>query len=516
MERPLDVSALAELRRRYLELLKRALGDFLYDIERPEAEPDRDEPPFFYTETHSGRRILLTTYQMRKLHGLEGGDRAHSMIGLKRLNQLQAAAETVLQEGIPGDFVETGILRGGACILLRGVLAAYGDTERRVWGADSFRGFPPRVMQPGHAPEARFYSWAAPRSEVEENFRRYGLLDRQVELLEGWFADTLPAAPIERLAILRLDGDLYASTRDALQALYFKLSPGGFAIIDDYHAFAECRQAVTAFRAAHGIDAPLMPVDPLCVYWRRPGQLPRQAGPAGTSVSALRRRYLDLLRNTLGDFLYDRDREALLARPVPPSAAEVSAYDRRKAAGLLRSDIAFSDSGPQRLRQLQTAVEASLAEKIAGDLLEAGIGRGGNCLLMAGVLAAHGVTDRQIWALTPRETATAEAELDEALRRYDLPDARLQLLTGPFAHSLTRLAGTPLAVLRLGADLGEACHELLDRLYATVSPGGWIIIDDYYRAPSRDAVDAFRRQQAIDTPLMNIDGCGAYWRKPGA
>ncbi|MEZ0369803.1 MAG: TylF/MycF/NovP-related O-methyltransferase, partial [Candidatus Sericytochromatia bacterium] len=95
----------AALRRRYLELLKRSLGDFLYDVEKPDGDGADDEAPFFYVDTRSGRTVPLTTYDMRKLHGLEGGDRAHSMIGLKRLDQLQLAVETVLREGVSGDLV---------------------------------------------------------------------------------------------------------------------------------------------------------------------------------------------------------------------------------------------------------------------------------------------------------------------------------------------------------------------------------------------------------------------------
>ena len=78
--------------------------------------------------------------------------------------------------------------------------------------------------------------------QVRANFDRYGLLDDQVRFLEGWFADTLPMAPIEQLAILRLDGDLYESTMDALVPLYEKVSPGGFVIVDDYGAWEPCRR----------------------------------------------------------------------------------------------------------------------------------------------------------------------------------------------------------------------------------------------------------------------------------
>ncbi len=72
-----------------------------------------------------------------------------------------------------------------------------------------------------------FPQLAVTADRVRDNFRRYDLLDHQVRFLEGWFRDTLPVAPIEKLAILRLDGDLYESTMQALECLYDKLSVGG-------------------------------------------------------------------------------------------------------------------------------------------------------------------------------------------------------------------------------------------------------------------------------------------------
>jgi O-methyltransferase len=112
---------------------------------------------------------------------------------------------------------------------------------------------------------------AVSRSDVEENFQRYSLLDEQVRFLEGWFSETLPTAPIDQLAILRLDGDMYESTIDALTALYPKLSPGGYAIIDDYgnKMTAGCRAAVTDFRGANGISDEIHAVDWTGAYWRK-------------------------------------------------------------------------------------------------------------------------------------------------------------------------------------------------------------------------------------------------------
>lgn len=105
--------------------------------------------------------------------------------------------------------------------------------------------------------------------EVRESFRRYDLLDDRVAFLPGWFRDTLPGAPIEHLAVLRVDADMYGSTMGALEALYPRLSPGGFAIVDDYGAVAACRAAVDDFRARAGIAEELVEIDWTGVYWRR-------------------------------------------------------------------------------------------------------------------------------------------------------------------------------------------------------------------------------------------------------
>ena len=104
---------------------------------------------------------------------------------------------------------------------------------------------------------------------VRANFARYGLLDEQVHFLKGWFKDTLPIAPIERLAVARLDGDMYESTMDAIEALYPKLQPGGFLIMDDYGAVPACKQATEDYRERCGIREPIVPIDWTGVYWRK-------------------------------------------------------------------------------------------------------------------------------------------------------------------------------------------------------------------------------------------------------
>jgi O-methyltransferase len=197
---------------------------------------------------------------------------ADTMIGLKRLDNLQFCAETVLREGIEGDMIETGVWRGGACIFMRALLAAYSIEDRKVYVADSFEGLPkPDVDKFSHDKGDKHHGvkfLAISQNEVENNFRKYGLLDEHVVFLKGWFKDTLPKAPMEKLAVLRLDGDMYGSTMDALTNLYPKLSMGGFCIIDDY-ALEGCKSAVDHFRAENGIVSEIKEVDWTGIYWRK-------------------------------------------------------------------------------------------------------------------------------------------------------------------------------------------------------------------------------------------------------
>lgn len=265
----------------YLSLLKQCLTRYLFIDEefRPAQGGGWSRPV---------AGPVLDVLARRGIHvGRLGGDRnlretgrdwpahAETMTGLRRLDVLQECVCGVLRGEVPGDLIETGVWRGGSSIFMRAVLAAYGDRNRQVWVADSFRGLP--------KPDAARYpsdagldlsttpELAVGLEDVKANFSRYGLLDDRVRFLVGWFADTLPGAPIDRLALIRLDGDLYASTMDALTALYPKLSVGGYVIVDDYGALETCRRAVHDFREANGIGEPIEEVDWTGAYWQRAG-----------------------------------------------------------------------------------------------------------------------------------------------------------------------------------------------------------------------------------------------------
>ena len=197
---------------------------------------------------------------------------ADTMIGLKRLDNLQHCIETVLREKIEGDLLEAGVWKGGASIFMRAALAVYGVTNRRVFVADSFEGLPEPDDTKYPADQGdkhhKYTPLAISKMEVEDNFRKYGLLDEQVIFLKGWFKDTLPKAPINTLAVLRLDGDMYGSTMETLESLYIKLAKGGFCIIDDY-ALEGCKKAVDEYRKKNNITSELKEIDWTGRYWRK-------------------------------------------------------------------------------------------------------------------------------------------------------------------------------------------------------------------------------------------------------
>lgn len=269
------------LARRYIELVKQAVF----------GEPGLDAELAFYVARHAGelgvdagtigwtaspRREwpeLFENLLHARLRGWPFEDNPYfplTLLGRLRLDNIEDCVESVLRDDVPGDLVECGVWRGGATILMRAMLAAYGVTDRSVWVVDSFAGLPKPAQIDGIdlSPEAR-PDLAVSRPQVEEAFARYGLLDDQVRFVEGFFAESLPTAPIEQIAVLRLDGDYYDSTMVPLRELYDRVSPGGYVIIDDYFVFRGCRQAVEEFRGERGDANRLVPIDEAGLYWRK-------------------------------------------------------------------------------------------------------------------------------------------------------------------------------------------------------------------------------------------------------
>jgi len=244
----------------YLDLLKRSLTNTIF-----ESEPNIDDDEFRFTMDFTSHYV---------------NSNAISMLPLARIDNIRNCIESILQNRVPGDLIETGVWRGGASIFMRGTLKAHNVHDRLVWVADSFEGLPEpdperfpleAKVQSGPVMRKAYHNFAVGLDEVKRNFAAYGLLDDQVKFLKGWFKDTLPTAPVGTLSLMRLDGDFYESTRDSLVYLYDKLSVGGFVIIDDYgeDTWTYCRKAVDEFRSERKIEDPLITVDSRCAYWQR-------------------------------------------------------------------------------------------------------------------------------------------------------------------------------------------------------------------------------------------------------
>jgi hypothetical protein len=241
----------------YLDLLKRTLTGMVYE------DPPIITPWLGYEGYQEKARET----------GYDWPQHAPCMVGLRRLDNVQHCVEQVLADKVPGDLAEAGVWRGGTVIFMRLMLKLYGVTDRSVWVIDSFEGLP---LTTGEKVAGRWSGWdsdplAVPLEQVQHNFELYGCLDGQVKFLKGWFRDTLPAGAPGPFAVIRLDGDLYESQRDALTYLYPRLSPGGFVIIDDPQMDG-CARAIREYRQAHGVsDAaePVLSTGSYAVYWRK-------------------------------------------------------------------------------------------------------------------------------------------------------------------------------------------------------------------------------------------------------
>ena len=297
----------------YLDLMKRVVTNIIYE-----------DPPFWFYN-HEKNPLLAHRYSLeRRVLGEDLPSQAHTMVGLRRIENVQYCMEDIIKRGVPGDFIETGSYCGGVTIFMRAVLRAHEIRDRRVIACDTF--VPPEPLPTGALlhigvplfkalatipgkkwartlyplamkimgldqkfpieKEVRddfiaFMFWAirnidamlpdkkAGLDYVKSNFARYGLLDDQVVFLRGFFQESLARLESEKLALIRLDADAYKSTRDSLDILYERLSPGGYCIIDDYNSFAECKAAADDFRAEKSIQDEIIKIDNLAVYWQK-------------------------------------------------------------------------------------------------------------------------------------------------------------------------------------------------------------------------------------------------------
>jgi len=196
-----------------------------------------------------------------------------TMVELENLDTVKICLEECIKDNIKGDFIETGVWRGGTSIWAHNILKEL-DNTRKVYVYDSFEGcpIPNGALYPVDANDNHYQinHLAVSLERVQENFRLFGEINENTVFVKGWFKDTMPINKIDKLCIMRLDGDLYESTIQVLEALYSKLSSGGFCIIDDFGPHWGAYQATHDFREKYNITEPIINIpNTSSAYWKK-------------------------------------------------------------------------------------------------------------------------------------------------------------------------------------------------------------------------------------------------------
>lgn len=193
----------------------------------------------------------------------------YTMIGLRRLDNLQYCIEQVVKNNIPGAIVEAGVWKGGAMIFATAVLQTLG-ADRSVYVCDAFEGlFPKPIHECDEWTEKNDFSPLSVTIEkVKENFNTFGYLTPNVCFKHGWFSDTLPSIT-EPISVLRIDGDTYQSTMDTL-VLEPQIPSGGYIIMDDWAIESSKKAFLDYFKDRGVTEEDTIPVDTLSRYWKKP------------------------------------------------------------------------------------------------------------------------------------------------------------------------------------------------------------------------------------------------------
>ncbi len=275
----------------------------------------------------------------------------------------------------------------------------------------------------------------------------------------------------------------------------------------------------------------------------------------GSSEDELRQRYITLLKAALRNSLY-----AVSKPPTKADLAKMWLFKQKlrvkfraarspEALSLSPWDLYWTVQGnllpahtlgsQENVDNVHFCVEEVLRDGVPGDLLEAGVYRGGQSILMKGILEAWGVKDRKVILADSFEglpEPDADANFDDVIAhellkkvglfaagedvvrenfaRYGLLDDDVVFIKGWFSESLPKADIGPLAIMRLDADYYHSTMDALTNLYPKLSVGGWVILDDYgHPLGCRQAVAEFREQNGIEDPILMADAQVGYWQR---
>jgi O-methyltransferase len=217
---------------------------------------------------------------------------------------------------------------------------------------------------------------------------------------------------------------------------------------------------------------------------------------------------------------------------------EIAPQDRTEGRDF--PDDAETMVGRLRLDSLQTCIRQLISDNVPGDLIETGVWRGGASIFMRAVLKAYGDTGRTVWVADsfqglPKagpgrrpsdpgdqgdqlwklsQLAVSMEQVQANFARYGLLDEQVRFLPGWFKDTLPGAPIGSLALLRLDGDMFESTMVALESLYPKVSPGGYVVVDDYRSFDGcRQATDRYRAAMGITEPIVEIDWTGVYWRR---
>jgi O-methyltransferase len=238
---------------------------------------------------------------------------------------------------------------------------------------------------------------------------------------------------------------------------------------------------------------------------------------------ALKKLYMELLKSALINHLYAGAQKFPDGNPDPASPALIG-WD-----------------GYRRMTMMECLIDCVLADDVPGDLVEAGVWMGGMTIFFAGLLRANGVSERAVWNLDsfegipmradmelekyPEDGSWAEAwegklncslqEVKSNFERFGLLDDNVRFEKGLFKDILPNSPIGSIAVLRIDADLYLSTLQALEFLYPKLSPGGYVVFDDWKFEPVRSAIGHFREKHGIGAIMQFGDTFDPipYWRK---
>jgi O-methyltransferase len=195
--------------------------------------------------------------------------RPFTMVAPARLGALYKLSKEIDRRGIAGDIVECGTRNGGSAAVM-GYASEGSPATRRMWLFDSFEGLPQPTDEDGEEARGGEGAFAGTVENVRRVLAALGIRDNRVQIVKGWFHETLASAPVKRIGLLHIDADWYLSVKQCLDEFYDRVEPGGFIVLDDYGSWEGCRKAVEEFFLARGLDVVLVQVDNHGRYFEKP------------------------------------------------------------------------------------------------------------------------------------------------------------------------------------------------------------------------------------------------------